>query len=223
MNKLLILLSLALVAGCKSYVPLNQSFLKSESEVGLIVITRPMESTARLSGYKSALIYAAASPWKKYEPAFKVIDPQINPTEKIKKAYQDALEGKGKKVVVISDEDLKKIKVESSSGKHYKTDLSFFKKKYQIEELLIVDVRYGLHSRYFYGGELNRSGKTFLYPTLVNLKDNSILYRQEICPVVPLQGDWNTPPNYDNMKKAINASIDVAVHSAPSCLFIPKK
>ena len=207
----------ALLTGCSSRIPLNSSYFNNDSKVGLLIVTHGIERSGGTSGgLTGLLIYAATNNRDKYTDALIKIGPELNPKDRIKKIFIDSLEAKGKRVIPIGEmkidtNKLKPFVAPNEDKKYYKIDVRFFNEDYQLDELLIVDVHYGIYIHYTYGVETRRYGKASIYPTIVNLKDNSILYKDYSRAMNIIYDDWNTPPDYQNLKNEISKSINETI------------
>ena len=157
----------------------------------------------------------------KYDKPLRIIEPELNPTERFKKLYIDAFSAKGKEIIVLNERLDKKrldslpkakiVKPNSESEKvYYKKDLRFLKQKYGIDEVLIVHIQYGVSSEFSYAIETSRNAQTYVHPEIVSVKDNSILFRNNYKIKQPLQRNWDVPPDYEMLKKCIQATIDRA-------------
>jgi hypothetical protein len=207
-----------LVTSCATKIPLSSNYINSQSRLGLILNSK-LESTGSSSGGGLGLVGALASnalqPKTKYDDALNTIGPYLNPDEKIKQLYIDAFSGKRKQIIVVDElldaKQLKDYKVPKTSKKYFEKDLTYLKDRYQIDEVLIVTVRYGLYSRYKYGIETARYGKAYIYPEIIDLSDNSIIYKDATRALTLIRGEWKTPPAYDNLKSGISKSIEQAI------------
>jgi hypothetical protein len=65
--------------------------------------------------------------------------------------------------------------------------------------------------KYAYGGEIARYGKTYIRSTIVSLDNNKILYLNATLIKIPLRGEWNLPPDYSNLRNAIQLASKLAV------------
>ena len=208
--------------GCVKPVLLSNTYFRGQSRVGLYLVVNNIEhfkcrSYPGLGGLGVIINdVLALSNHSKYRKAFIEIDASLNPTEKIKNMYTQTFESKGKDIknidTLISDnKPLNTFEVPNSTKKYFNIDLRFIKEKYQLDELLVVNVTYGIYSEYVYGLESTRAGFTVIRPTLINLSDNSIMYNKRTYVKLPFEEEWEMPPAYENLKRGILASIDTAV------------
>jgi len=209
-------ISFLILAGCISNkLRLDASYFISTSRTGFILISE-LESSSSSSGggVIGAVASSSAQPESKYDEALQMIKSNIVPDEKVKQLYIDAFSAKGKTLSFIEDTlDLKNDILFSSKNKdpkkrYFKYDLRSLKEKYQIDELLLVTVEYGVYAKYSYGIETRRYGKMHLITIIINLTDNSIIYKNGTLHTQKITGKWNTPPEYTSLKNGILKAID---------------
>ena len=168
-----------------------------------------------MSGVASGAMNSGGTANPKYTEALNIISPEVNPNGRLKKYFTNYLENKGKTVTVVENKfekgALKKFEAPNKKKKYSKIDFRFLADTYQLDELLIVNVQYGLHSDYSYGIETGTYANTSIIVEIVNLKDNSILYKDYVTVGAALNKDWNTPPEYMSLKSSISKSVYDAV------------
>ncbi len=150
----------------------------------------------------------------KYQAALDALEPTLNPTEKVKEFYKNLFIGFGKNAIIIDEKmdptvlvDFKSPK--GSGKKYYEKDIRFLKDKYQVDNVLLVGVNYGVRSIYSYGVvEQNRRGMASINTEIVDVSDNSYIVTDGSQYWEKIDGDWDTPPAYENLKKSIAAAID---------------
>jgi hypothetical protein len=222
---LVFFMTLVAITNCLSQsIKKNPTYFKTPSKVGLLVIVNPIEcdKVSHASGFGAiggALSAALSSPHKKehskYDSAFAVIEPQIDPSQKAKTFYSDIYTSKGKQIVLVepisSDKLVKFIEPKDGNKKYFKQDLRFLHDQYQIDEVLIVDFHYGVRAGYSYGIENSRLGMTSIDSKIINLSDNSIVIKESTDALERIHGGWKTPPAYENLKNAIAKAIEDAL------------
>lgn len=210
---LIILLALCLTSCGVTKISLASDYSKNNKKLGIIQVKQEIGIFRKGQG----ILDRAISPGNKYKEPLKTVDKEINPNEKIVKLYQDIFAEKGKNIEVINDsidvQFLEKFKSPKSSKKYYQYDLRHLKSKHNIDELLLVDVKYGLFISYYGMIELSKSGYCNISSLIINLDDNSILFKNPSIQSFKLKGKWNTPPNYDNLKESIAMSINNAIQT----------
>lgn len=211
------------ITGCAPKLPLKSSYLQSNSRLGFILVTTIQSNGTASSGglgLVGALVSSALKPKTKYDEALAAIEPELDPYDNMKQLFTKTFSSKGKTIVFIEDtlnpDELKDFEIPplpprtTETKRFFKKDLRFLKDKYDIDEVLVVTVNYGIYCKYSYGIETARYGVTYISPELVNLMDNSLLYRDATSARVHIKGKWKTPPKYENLKTGISASINQA-------------
>jgi hypothetical protein len=207
---------ISLTHACNPKVPLQSAYFNSPTKTGVIFISREIVHTGRSYGGAAGgiILMNQLKQGSKYGEALLSMAQEVNPTEKIRNFYMEVFAARGKKLVMIDEKaimNLEKFKAPDSGKRYYKKDLRFLKEKYNIDELLIVTVRYGINSNYIYGVEIKRSGMTSISPEIVVMRDNSIFSKDHTSVAVKIIGPWNTPPYYENIRKAIFQSAEDAL------------
>jgi len=213
--KFLSLIGIAILFNsCVTTIKISSKFY-NPTKVGIIVDI----DTIRFSKTgNQGFIDMALTPGNKYTEPLKTIDPFVNPTTKIKNELYNLLESKYKKFEFINEdvniEELNKFeKPANSEGKFYNKDLRGLKAKYNVDEIMFVNVSYGLLVQYYGFMELNRFGYSVINSIIVNLDDNSLLFRDRTYNSQIINGEWKTPPNYDNLKNSIQTAIDNSINT----------
>ncbi len=222
MKKYVLYLMLSLIlAGCVSSSHLGASYFTSPSRTGFILISE-LESTTNSSsggglGAIGAAVSASLVPERKYDEALRTLAPVLNPDERVKQLFTDAFSSKGKNITFIDDTlnlktaaKFKPVKKEPGK-KYFKQDLRSLKDKYQIDELVLVSVKYGLYCTYSYGIETKRYGKMYIRTNVINLTDNSIMYQGATINREQITGKWNTPPEYTLLRNGISKAIETSL------------
>lgn len=219
------LLTLA-IQGNGQKIKKNATYFKSPSKVGILVVAHATylltsggvltttQTTYQLTsgGGPAGAGISPAKSTNKYVEALYILEPQINPSEKIIEVYKDLYTQKGKSVVVIQENldslNLQEFVPPKTGKKYYKKDLRFLKEKFQIDEILIVSVAYGVSVSEAFGVEVNQLGMCSVQTEIINLNDNSFVMRELTGAIEKIQGDWNTPPAYDKLKTSIQTAIE---------------
>jgi len=214
----LIILLVVVVTVHAQRIKNSSRYFHTPSKVGLVIIPQIGyygRNGASGLGLVGGLISATTKPsGGKYQAALDAVEPIINPELKVQEFYKELLSGFGKSVTVITDKidfatlaDFKGVK--EKGKKYFEKDVSVLKEKYQVDELLIVNVYYGVRSIYSYGVvEQNRRGVMLLQTDIISLQDNSIVVNDGSAYWAKIDGKWDTPPNYENLKKSIQSAVD---------------
>jgi len=213
-------------SGCGIKLPSN--YFKNEKKVGIIYIIHPIRVCE--SYYNEEYDYCNY-PHGEYKWPLHVVDKNIRSLVElqIKDNSKNLFTEKGKSFIEIDHEQyllhsssLPEFNTASSSKKsYYQFDLrplkSQYFKDYEIDELLFVEVWYGLdYNNPFFLVETRR-GYCIINSEIIDLNDNSIIYKSwtswggtimsDTRSYGKIKGKWNTPPEYENLSNAIKSAI----------------
>jgi hypothetical protein len=196
--------------GCATKVPLSSNYFKSENakKVGLIININKISVTRNGA---QGVLEMVATPGNKFKEALYVIENEVNPKEKLKKMYIDIFASKGK-ILVFSDETLDPNKLKpfdapDSQKKYSKNDFRYLKMKYNLDEILLIDVDYGMLLSYYSFAVINRQTFINIRSEIINLSDNSLFYKDNSRFIADLNKTWDTPPSYNNLKLSLEDAI----------------
>jgi hypothetical protein len=182
-----------LLSECASTIPLKPDYLVSPSRLGFIVIPELTTRNGAIGvGPAGNIISSVFTPVNKYTATLNTIAPHIDPMNKVTMMYLEAFESKGRKLIPVNfslnDKRIADFNIQNTNGlkKYYEKDLRFFRGDLEIDELLIVKVQYGLEVQYAYGIETSKSCYTSIKTHIVNLRDNSIIYRDNTGSAIKL-------------------------------------
>lgn len=217
---LIIIALSSLISGCTimlaSSIPMSKSFYGS-SKVGIVymdtilVEEKEKESVLR---EKNPIFTGSFMKHEKYIKPLLALAPDINSKKRFTNHIEKVLKSKNKQFKFVDEMDFKNLKrfkgATGGNKKYYKLDLTKLKSKYDVDELMIVYVNYGLSVTYIYKGttEYQKSAYSLNHFTIVNLQDHSILF-EEIgysMEIIPPKSD--VPPNYENLKTPIIKALD---------------
>lgn len=214
MNKLFyLLISLLILSSCATTIPLSANYFKSPQKVGLIIETEKI-SASRFGS--QALLEFALTLGKKFKGALDTVEPKIIPTEDLVSLYTGIYSKKGKDLVRLYDtihtKTAKKFEKPASTNKKYsKIDIRYLKHKYNVDEVLLVEISYGIMVKYYSVIELAKYGYANIHSSIIDLKDNSLMYSGDSDSLIKLEGNWNMPPNYKFLENAIAAAIKSSI------------
>jgi len=102
-----------------------------------------------------------------------------------------------------------------------KYDYSFLKTRIGVSKLLLISVDAAGAIRRYYGFIPLSSPKAYVSLTgrLINLKNNRILWRYTAQSKVPVEGEWDQPPMYENFTAAFNEAVRRAASQLMQNLF----
>ena len=59
--------------------------------------------------------------------------------------------------------------------------------------------------------EVKKIGYCSIYSEIIDLDDNSIVYKTTSLGMGKIKGNWNAPPDYESLKTAIKTAIDNSI------------
>lgn len=197
---------------CSHKIPLHVNFY-DEKKIGVVII---VDSISRFKFGSQGKLDKSLSSGAKYKQALKSIGKKINPKPKFLEITKRKLTEKNKPFIIISDnlnfktfESYKKSDT-INKFKYYTKDVRSLKSKYDIEQLMLVKVKYGLSINYYSMIETSKGGLTTIDVDIINLNDNTIIYKDLIKVYEIFNGKWNTPPIYKELDDNINKSLSTA-------------
>lgn len=209
---IIIIFIILFAAGCAVNVPLSADYFQSEKKVGIIQITNDINIFKEGS---QGLLDMALTPGNKYREPLDIVDKEINPKIIISELYQEIYNVNNKPLQIIDDTidftNLEKFQKPESEKDFYKFDIRYLKTKHNIDELLFVYVNYGLLISYYGFIETGRAGYCQVSSEIINLDDNSLIYKNQSISKEAMKGKWKTPPLYENLKNSIKKAIDSSI------------
>ena len=204
-------LLLIFVSSCATKVPLNSSYFSQENakKVGLLINVNKI-GVARTGS--QGLLEMVATPGNKFKIAVDSIENDVKPDEVIKKMYLDIFASKSKSITLIEEHiDFKQVpsfETTDTQKKYSRKNFTFLKEKYGFDEVLVADVDYGMILSYYSFAVINRQMYMSIKSEIVNLTDNSLIFKENSRFIADIEKEWNTPPVYENLKKSLkNAEI----------------
>lgn len=201
------------LTSCVTNVPMDSSFY-NEKKVGVIV---QVDSISRFKEGAQGLLDMAISSGAKYKEALSYIGTQVDPQPSFKNAVLKKLDAKNKSYIFIEDKiDLKSFtkfnKPETDSKiKFYAKDLRSLKDTYGVDQLVIVNVRYGLTIGYYSMIETGKGGSSYVTTEAIDLNNNALLYKDTYAKVIQFKGKWDTPPHYEKLKENVEQAVDQSI------------
>lgn len=204
---------LFILVSCVSNVPMNSEYFQKPSKVGIFVnVNDPQKFREGSQG----LLDLAVTSGDKYQPLLDLVKKEINFKNELINIYTETLKARGKEVVVIDEkfdpktaEKYKGDKEESK--KYFNYDMRYLKEKYGVDDVVFVNVNWGVMISYYSMVETGRTGYASISNRVINLKDNSLYFSNDNSQVDVIKGKWNTPPNYDNAKGRIQEAVNKAI------------
>ena len=195
----------------------SAEYFKSPGKVGILVQTvintdkaSSVSGFGLIGGVAGAVIGHAKST-DKFDTVLTVLEPRLDPIDTAKAVYQNLYSQKGKSVVMIEDIDPKSfpdfIAPKGTDKKYLRKDVQSLKEKYQVDDLVLIIIDYGIEVHYKYGIETYREGVSRVNTNIISLRDNSFIVNEGTPGAVRIVGKWNVPPEYENVTQAIKRAI----------------
>ena len=205
----------AVLVSCQVNVPMNAEYLNKPSKVGIFVnVNDPQKFREGSQG----LLDLAVTSGDKYQPMLDLAKEKITFKDELIAIYSETLKTRGKEVIIIDEKfdgkTAAKFKGDKIEGKKYSYyDLRSLKEKYGVDDVIFVNVNWGVIISYYSMIETGRAGYIYLDNNVVNTTDNTLYFAQNNVKMEIIKGKWNTPPNYENalgkISEAVNKGIEV--------------
>jgi len=196
----------------KKYAPVSPDFYSSGLKLGLILNVDTIR-TFRMGA--QGLLDVLVTPGNKYTKPLQTIEPKVNPVNRFKDLYINLLKSKGKNITLIDlefdDNQFGKFIKPADNRKYFNKDIRSLKDKYQVDEVMIVKVQYGISINYYGFIEMGQGGYCVADCQIINLNDNSVFYKGNSVGSVGLKGKFDTAPDYENWITAINSAINKSI------------
>jgi hypothetical protein len=206
-----ILFVLITISSCAVKIPLSSDYFSNQKKVGIFIV---VDSIGVFQEGAQGLLDMALTPGNRFSEPLQIVDKTVNPAAKITSLYIELFKSKGKATKVLEDMEYYEVsefeKPKSSKLKFHNYDWRTLKSK-GIDELLIVNVQYGLMVEYFGVIETNKKGSCKIDSQIINLIDNSIVFSDFSYADNRIDGKWKTPPEYENLSNAISGAIEKAI------------
>ena len=197
-----------LVTSCVTTIPLNAQFY-STKKVG-VIITIDSIGIAKAGG--QGLLDMALTPGNRFYEPLKAVEPQLNCKKVLKIELQKVMNAKNKPTefleLTMNVNALGKFETKDKSKKYAAIDYRKLKDTYQVDEILHLKVKYGLLVSYYGVIETGKEGFCEINSSIINLEDNSLLQKETLKSINPINGNWKKGDNYANLKFAIQNSIN---------------
>ena len=212
-----LILIVILTSSCavKKYA-LNPGYYSSESKLGMILVTN--EIGILQSGSRGA-IDVLLTQGKKYKEPLEAVDNNVNPKNKFEKLHMGLLKSKGKNATIVArkfdESQFEKFANPDKNKKYFNKDIRALKDKYQVDELMIASISYGLNINYYGMIEMGKGGYSHIVSQIIDLNDNSIIYKSESWGNGKLGKKWDNPP-YEPLRIAVASAIQQSIESEKS-------
>jgi hypothetical protein len=204
-----------LITSCAVRVPLSKEYWNKPSKVGLFV---NVNDPAKFRKGSQGLLDLALTSGDKYAPPLLKVNEKLNPKDSLVNMYTNILSVKGKEVVLISDtfnaKTAEKFKGTKVDGKKYSDyDFTYLKNKYGVDEVLFVNLNWGLMISYYGMIEIGRESFCYFDTRLVNTTDNSLYLANDNSKYTMLKGKWDVKPEYENVVSTVKISLNEAIET----------
>jgi hypothetical protein len=208
----LLVLIILLTSSCaiKKYA-LSPDYYSSESKLGLILVTN--EIGILQSGQRGA-IDVLLTKGNKYKEPLEAVDKKVNPKNKFEKLHMGLLKLKGKNASIVAkkfdESQFEKFAKPDKNKKYFSKDIRALKDKYQVDELMITSISYGLNINYYGMIEAGKGGYSHIVSQIIDLNDNSIIYKSESWGNGKLGKKWDNPP-FEPLRIAVASAIQQSI------------
>lgn len=209
-TKFIIILStvITVLASCVTKMPISSSLFDTSKKTGIIVVNEGIATYEFVDGRLVKLIYDV----KRFKEPLDIVDKKLNTKNIFSQHYSGIflkhniqlknVQGK------LTLEYLDAFKKPNSKKKYAKKDFRFFKEKYNIDRLVVVDVNFGLLLSKSGLIVLEKFGLCMIETEIIDLEDNSLLFKDNSKGEIKVEGKWKTPPNYDNLYAPIRKALE---------------
>lgn len=204
-------LFLLIVTSCVTTLPLNQQFYNSK-KVGVILQVDSI-GMAKVGG--QGLLDMALTPGNRFTEPLKKVEPKFNLHENLKSEIKNILNAKNKQFQFIDQkidyQNLIKFEKPNSNKKYSKKDFRNLKASNNVDEILVVNVKYGILVSYYGFIELDKQGYVNIGTEIIDLTDNSLLQQENFQSVAKMNGNWKEGEEFGNLTKSIQDAIDNSI------------
>lgn len=196
---------------CVTTLPLNQQFYNTK-KVGIIL---QVDSIGMAKAGGQGLLDMALTPGNRFTAPLKKVEPKFNLKETLKSEISNILTSKNKQFQFIDEaidyENLKKFNKPNSDKKYSKKDFRNLQISNNVDEILLVKVKYGILVSYYGVIELEKQGYVNIGSEIIDLSDNSLLQQDNFQTAAKMNGNWKEGENFENLKNSIQDAINFAI------------
>lgn len=207
-----IALVLVFLNSCAISIPVNQNFYSNDKKLGIIV---HIEDIALTQMGSRGLLDLALTPGNRFKEPLDSIAPNFDFREKVKSEMNSIMNRRGKKFEFLPDDiNIKTLyqfeAPKKSKLKYSKLDYRPLKEQYDVDEILIMHVKYGLAVGYYGMIETGKDGFAVIDAEIINLENNALLGRERFESFGKMKGNWKKD-NYSNLINAIHTAMNISV------------
>lgn len=201
-----------LLTSCATKLILDPGYFNTPTKVGFVFKVHDINKYRQGS---QGLLDRAVTNGPKYDKPLSAVDRQVDPESEIKAFYLDHFKAQGKSLQFIDieyDKDEHKVYTGTRAGTKYsKTDFREYKERYDIDELLFVDVKYGVLVSYYGFIETGMEAYCGIKSEIINLTDNSLLFKDVSRGLIKIKEKWELPPDYELLTEKIDMAIKMSI------------
>ncbi|WP_396147231.1 hypothetical protein [Flavobacterium sp.] len=198
------------MSSCVSLIPLKQEFYNNK-KVGIIL---QVDSIGMAKAGGQGLLDMALTPGNRFTEPLKKVEPKFNVKETLKAEITSILKEKNKDFVFIEQrldyKNMIQFNKPNSDKKYSKKDFRDLKAALNVDEVMYINVKYGLLVSYYGLIELEKDGYVNVVTETVDLSDNSLLQQDNFQTVAKMDGNWKKGEDYENLRNAIQGAINNA-------------
>lgn len=221
-----VLMVIVCFSSCVSYKPFTKDYYENGKKVGILIVVHNASMKSRAYNGASSIL---SKPQKKYREAIQVVQDNINTDELIKKPFEAIFKYsfKNKDYMVLPDTINLDI-FETFKGEkerkvpYFRKDVRSLKKKYSVDEILFIDVNYGLEVQHSGLIEAERKCYCDIFTRIISTEDNQVYYSDISLEDYDIIGKWKTPPGYKEILYSVKRSIRRAVAVQKRKLIYPR-
>jgi hypothetical protein len=205
------ILFLLTVTSCVTTLPLNQEFYNTK-KVGIILQVDSI-GMARAGG--QGILDMALTPGNRFTEPLKKVEPKFNLNEILKSEITNILNTKNKQFQFIEQkidfQNLTKFEKPNSEKKYSKKDFRNLKVSNNVDEILFVNVKYGILVSYSGFIEVDKNGYVNITTEVIDLNDNSLMQQENFQTVAKMNGNWKKGEDFENLTNSIQNAINSSI------------
>lgn len=196
---------------CVTSLPISQQFYNNK-KVGIIL---QVDSISVAKAGSQGLLDMAIAHGSRFKEPLQKVAPKIEISQPLKNQITKILQAKNKQFTFVEDKvdynSLLDFEKTNSDKKYSKKDFRKFKLANNVDEILYINVRYGLLVSYYGVIETGKQGYSNINTEIVDLDDNSLLQRETIQTMSTIDGNWKDGDDYANLKTAIQNAVNNSI------------
>ena len=208
-----IFIAFMMLNGCVPTQPLSKQFYNAKT-VGIIM---QIDSIGMAKAGSQGLLDMAFTPGNRFKEPLQKVEAKLNLKDTLIHEINSILNSKNKQYKIIDENlivtDLPKFEKPKSEKKYSRRDFRELKSKYNVDEIFVIKVRYGLLVSYYGFIETGKQGYVNIATEIVDLSDNSLLESQVFQSVANIKGNWKKGEDYANLYDAIQEAIDNSINN----------